>query len=136
MNIQTPSVFASTTATSGVQADAVIEAAWKRRQEAYIAYNAMPDDETAIAGTYTPAERKLWDTIDAAEAVIHEAVATTPRGVMLQLWCAMYHSVTGREDDAALTRGDFAAIDRLDNDLDWNVRLILAALRSLQKLEG
>lgn len=63
-------------------------------------------------------------------------MATTPRGVMLQLWCAMYHTVTGREDDEALTRGDFAAIDRLDSGLDWNARLTLAALRSLQTMEA
>lgn len=116
--------------------DAVIETAFRRRQAAYAAYNALPVKNEPVVDGYGPGERALWATIDQAEEIIRSTVASTPRGVMLQLWCAMYHTVSGREDDEAVTRGDFAAIDRLDSRLDWNARLTLAALRSLQAMEG
>ena len=120
----------------GATPDAAIEAAWQRRVEAYAIYNALPADTGPVVGGYAPGEREQWHIIDDAEEVIRSSVATTPRGAMIQLWCAMFHSVTGREQDDALTRGDFAAIDRLDGNLDWNARLVLAALRSLQSMEG
>lgn len=118
------------------EGDAVIEAAFARRQAAYATYNALPPDSGPAINGYGPGERELWDIIDEAEEIIRSHVATTPRGAMLQLWCAMYHSVSGREDDEAITRGDFGAIARLDGALDWNVRLMLAALRSLQSMEA
>jgi hypothetical protein len=118
------------------EGDAVIEAAFARRQAAYATYNALPPDSGPVVNGYGPGERDLWDIIDEAEEVIRSHVATTPRGAMLQLWCAMYHSVSGREDDETITRGDFGAIARLDGALDWNVRLMLAALRSLQTMEA
>jgi hypothetical protein len=116
--------------------DAAIETAWRSRQAAYATYNALPVENGPVVNGYGPGERELWAIIDEAEETIRSTVAATPRGIMLQLWCAMYHTVTGREDDEALTRGDFAAIDRLDNGLDWNARLTLAALRSLQMMEA
>ena len=117
-------------------ADAQIEAAWQRRVEAYAEFQSLPDDAEPVVDGYRPGERELWDVIDAAEEVIRSRVAKTPRGAMIQLWCVMYHSVTGRDEDAAVTRGDFAALDHADSTLDWNARLTLAAIRSLQAMEG
>lgn len=116
--------------------DAQIEAAWQRRVQAYAAYNALPADAGPVVNGFRPGESELWKVIDEAEEVIRSSIATTPRGAMLQLWCAMYHNITGREDDEALTRADFAALDRADGKLDWNARLTLSALRSLQAMEG
>ena len=116
--------------------DAAIEAAWQRRQAAYVAYNAIPPDYSPDAPSETPEEAKLWATVNESEDVIRSTTARTPRGAMLQLWCAMYHSVMNGDDDAALTRGDFAALDRMDEKLEWNARLVLAALRSLQTIEA
>ncbi|WP_066781275.1 hypothetical protein [Sphingomonas sp. CCH5-D11] len=130
-----PAVLAAP-ALSHTSADAAIEAAWQRRVEAYAAFHALPEDNGPIVDGYGPGEREQWDIIDEAEELIRSTAARTPRGAMIQLWCAMYHSVTGREDDEALTRADFAAIDRLDSSLDWSARLTLSALRSLQSMEG
>ncbi|WP_260598879.1 hypothetical protein [Sphingomonas endolithica] len=116
--------------------DAAIEAAWACREQAYAAYNALPDNNGPVVNGYGPSEREMWAIIDEAEETIRAAVATTARGAMLQLWCAMYNSVSGREDDEAVTQGDFAAIDRKDSGLDWNARLMLAAIRSLQAMEA
>lgn len=123
-------------ASSVTNGDVAIEAAFKRRRDAYTAFKALPERNGPVIEGYGPHERELWEVIDTAEHIIRTTTATTPRGVMLQLWCAMYHSVSGREDDEAIHAGDFAAVDRLDNDLDWNARLMLAALRSLQAMEA
>lgn len=117
-------------------ADAQIEAAWQRRVQAYAEFQSLPDDAEPVVDGYRPGERELWNVIDAAEEVIRSHVAKTPLGAMIQLWCVMYHSVTGRDEDAAVTRGDFAALDHADSTLDWNARLTLAAIRSLQAMEG
>jgi hypothetical protein len=135
-SIAAAGILASHTARALANPDADIEAAFQRRQQAYAAYNALPIDNQPVVDGYGPGERELMAVIDAAEDVIRRAVATTPRGVMLQLWCAMYHSITKSQDDDALTRADFAAIDRIDSDLDWNARLMLAGLRSLQAMEA
>lgn len=123
-------------ADAGTDADAVIEAAFARRHEAYAAYNALPLDSGPVVDGHGPHELELWEIIDAAEHVIRTTTAKTPRGVMLQLWCAMYHCVDDTENDEAVNRGDFAALDNLDNDLNWSARLMLAALRSLQAMEA
>ena len=124
------------TAPPSATRDIEIEAAWQRRVQAYDEFQSLPDDAEPVVDGYRPGERELWDVIDAAEEVIRSRVAKTPRGAMIQLWCVMYHSVTGRDEDAAVTRGDFAALDHADSTLDWNARLTLAALRSLQAMEG
>ncbi len=116
--------------------DAVIISAWKRRQDSYAAFIALPIYDGPVAAGYAPGERELWDIIDEAEEEIRSITATTPHGATIQLWCAMYHSITDRKGSDAVNRGDFAALDRMDGTLDWNARLMLAALRSLQSMEA
>ena len=117
-------------------ADAEMEAAWQRRQTAYAAYNAQPVDQPGLepGQVETPEEKRLWAIIDEAETVIRSTVAKTPRGVSIQLWCSLYHSVSGREDDEAITRGDIDRLESLEDALDWNAKLALAALRSLKAM--
>lgn len=118
--------------------DAAILGAWERRQNAYTAYHARPIDQPGLEpGEFnTPEEKRLWAIIEEAEEVIRSATATAVRGASIQLWTCLNHSVTGREDDAAITRGDLARLERIDTDLSWNARLALAALRSLQAMEA
>lgn len=118
--------------------DAALEAAWQRRQEAYAAYNAQPIDHLPLAPgeIETPEEKRLWGIINESEEVIRSTVARTPRGVSIQLWCCLYHSVSGATDDAAITRGDLAVLSADETALDWNVRLALSAQRSLIAMEA
>lgn len=116
--------------------DAALSKAWDRRQRAYAVYNAIPPNDTLDGPSMTPEEIRLWEIIDTAEEVIQSTTARTPHGASIQLWCALHYSILRREDDDAVTRGDLAAIDRHDSELDWNARLVLAALRSLQTMGG
>lgn len=117
--------------------DRAIVAAWDRRAAAYARYNALPIAERVEAPDYlSPEERAEWAIIDEAEAIIQATIAATPQGVACQVWTALHHSVTGREDDAALHRADLAALEARGEDLDWNVRLLLTALRSLKSMEA
>lgn len=127
-------LFATVPTLAFAQApDAAIEAAWQRRQSAYATYNAQPIDQPGIepGEVETPEEKRLWAIIDESEEVIRLTVAGTPRGVSNQLWCCLYHSVRGVADDAAITRGDLAVLSANEADFNWNVRLALAAQRSL-----
>lgn len=121
-------------AAFGTNTDAVLEHAWARRQEAYAAYNALPDEEWERGAGYAPEQDRLWVIIDEAEEVIRSTVAKTPRGAAIQLWVALYHSVTGREDDEAITRGDLVRLSKIEDGFDWSARMALAALRSLEAM--
>lgn len=124
---------AAAIAAPPADADAAILAAWERRQAAYVRYQVIPfaDDES---DPYSVEEKALWAIIDEAEEVIRSTVARTPKGVEIQLWVALYHSVSGREDDEAITRGDLGRLVELEPTFDWNARLAFAALRSLHAM--
>lgn len=115
--------------------DQAILDAWERREEAYRVYGAMGDHEVGRS-QMSPAEKRLWEIIDGGDEFIRSAVASTPRGVSIQLWVALYHSVTGRDDDAAISHGDLEQLTELEDRLDFNARMILAALRSLRAIEA
>jgi hypothetical protein len=120
-----------------INLDAAIIAAWERRQKAYTAYNALPLDNEPVIDDHGPGERKLWAEIDAAEEQIRSATAVTTRGAMIQLSCAVYHSLTQQSDVEALDRGDLEAIEAGGHGpADWSGRLALAALRSLMAMEA
>lgn len=110
--------------------DAAIIAAWERWQTAHAAYDALPYADEGC--DHTPEEAAQWAIIDAEEAVIQSATATTPEGVAIQLWLALYHSQTDRETCAAIMRRDLAGLEAEAIGFDWGARLIFAALRSLQ----
>lgn len=107
--------------------------AWQRRQAAYTLYNTLPYSEND--SDYTPEEKEQWAIIDATEKVIRETVARTPAEVSVQLWTSLQHTFTNREEDEAACFGDLAFFEARDEDLDWTVRLIIAALRSLKAME-
>lgn len=98
-------------------------------------YDALPHGDCP-SGAYTPAEQAQWDEMDAAEAIVHKAIASTPKGVELKLWLALGHTLTSREDDKAARDGNLAYFDAQDDHFDWNARLILSAIRSLRAMGG
>ena len=108
--------------------DYAIEAAWERRQTAYAAYQDADDLNE---------EQRFWSVVDEAEEVIRSSIALTGRGVLIQLWCSLYHSTAclSAKQDAVVTRGDFDALDAEDGALDWSARMMLAAMRSLKAME-
>lgn len=117
--------------------DAAILWAWERRQKALAAYNALPLNNEPVVKGYGPGERELWNVIDGAEKEIRSATATTPRGAMIQLQCAVFHSLTQQSDVEAFDRGDIAAIEAGEHGPEtWSGRLALAALRSLMAMEA
>jgi len=119
--------------------DAAMQIAWERRKAAFARYNALPfadDTEAAPAGIMTPAERECWDVIDSAERTIERSTATTPQAVAYQLWCAVSHTTSDRAQEAAAIQGDLATMTALHGELDWNTKLIVAAIRSLQAIEA
>lgn len=114
-----------------IAADATILAAWQRRVDARAEY-----EKIGVNGD-TPAEKRLWGIIDQAEEEIRATIATSPEGVMIQLWIAVDHSIMTREEDDACTTGDILYfVGEHDRRQDWNTRLALAAIRSLQAMCG
>lgn len=115
--------------------DAVLEAAWNRWRDARATYNAAPFandvEDPAQHDAAVAEENRLWAIMDEAEETIRATPAKTPRGAQIQLWIALVGSIDTREQDEALTRGDLAAILATEDRLDWNARLIVAALHSL-----
>lgn len=114
--------------------DDAILATWQRRVDAYRRHNLLPFSETDEP--YTPEEAAEWGIIDRAEETIRSTVASTPAGVAAQLWTALGHMVTPKAQDDATMRQDLAVFDAIDGEMDWNVRLVLAALRSLKAMEA
>ena len=104
--------------------------AWDRRVAAFLRYNALPNSETP-GDVYTPDEKAEWAIIDEAEEVIRSHVATTPAGVAVQLWSCLQHSMHYRWSEAACLARNLGPIEARGQELDWNVRLIIAAIRSL-----
>lgn len=114
--------------------DAAILDAWERRKAAYARYNALPDNKRDF--NRTPEEAAEWRIIDEAEELIRSTTARTPAGVATQLWVSLAHGSGDKESDVALEQGDLEYFDQLGSGADWNVRLAVAALRSLKAMEG
>lgn len=115
--------------------DAAILAAWGRRSVASAIYSGLPFSECPNAA-YTPEECEQVDVMDAAEIAICEATATTARGVEIQLWTALAHIEMDRDAEAAINIMDLDWFMMDEGRFDWNVRLILSALRSLRAMGG
>lgn len=116
--------------------DAAIMTAWGRHMAARARYDALPFSDVPGLLAYTPEELLELDEMDAAEAIVHKAIASTPKGVEVKLWLALGHTLTSREDDKAARDGNLAYFDAQDDHFDWNARLILSAIRSLRAMGG
>lgn len=127
--------IAAVPAVAASNPDAIILAAWERRNSALARNADLPIDvEKSEEGrTQTSA---IWSEIDAAEEVIRASTARTAEGVAVQLWVAMAHSVIDRESDVAMARRDLEYMVRHEGDMEWHERLVLSALRSLEAMEA
>lgn len=114
--------------------DAAILRAWETRRATFERYNALPFGETPDGDIMTPAERECWAIIDVAEDEIQAAVARTPLGAEIQCWLVLDHSVLGRADSSAVLRRDLGHFEAQGRDPDWNVLVLIAALRSLKAM--
>lgn len=115
--------------------DAELIAAWERRMAAWVRYNALPFSELPDE-THSPEEAECWAIIEDAEEVIRSSCAKSPRGVEIQLWTSLFHSASTSDDDnAAMERGDLGYFEGKGDSLNWNVRLAIAALKSLRAME-
>jgi hypothetical protein len=121
------------TPAAGATGDAEILAAWERRKAAFERWQSLPF--SGEDSDMSPEQEECWEIIDSAEEVIRGAVAESPRGVEIQVWTALCHIVRGTTmEGAALTRRDLAYFEAHDEEADYNVRMTLAALRSLRTM--
>lgn len=111
--------------------DAAILAAWDRRATAFLAARALPDDSTT--GGETDGQSAQWAIVDAAEAEIRAAIASTPRGAEIQLWTAATYIFDSADDEPPCYRGDLEYFEAQGDQRDWTDRLLIAALRSLRE---
>ena len=79
-------------------------------------------------------DRQLWQIIDPAEVAIQTGIAAGPDDVANQIKLALLHTLPLRDDEAVVLWGDTDSLCERSADLDWNVRLMLSALRSLQAM--
>lgn len=126
------------THVGGATADAAILAAQERRATAYLAMAMLKPDCRSGTGCASTEELKLLREINVAEEILAASVATTPAGVQAQVWAGLYRTLScaKADDDRAVLSGDLNHLEGLGAQLDWNTRLILSGLRSLQAMEA
>lgn len=111
-------------------ADAALLASYENWRQALAIYNVPRErDDNA-------AEQAAIDLICAEEERIRAATATTPKGVEAQLWVFMENSTTDQIDAGAIQRGDIQHFAKNTENFDWEVRLVIAAIASLQAMHG
>lgn len=115
--------------------DAAIIEAWEKRQVTLAEMRRLPPEDTEEPIEIESERDRLLSIMDEAEEAIRSQVATTPRGVSVQLLAALGSSLGGIEEEAAVTRGDIAWLTASEQCMSWNERLIVAALCSLQAME-
>lgn len=79
-------------------------------------------------------DRQLWQIIDPAEIAIQSGIATGPDDVVIQIKLALLHTLPIRDDEAVVLWGDVNSLSDRDTEFDWNARLMLSALRSLEAM--
>lgn len=126
----TAAVLAAPACARGANPDAALIAAWERRVQACGALDAIP--QHASPTVISAQERRLCAIIDAAETEIEAATALTPRGAEIQLWTALDHGICEDNQGRMLGWRGLQALGERPTDLDWDVRLVVAALRSLK----
>jgi hypothetical protein len=127
----------ATAPASAKGADAAILQAWATWQAGHREMRALQGDLPAEHGSaYSVEENRLWAIIDAAVERIRATTARSPRDVAIQLCIALCHTLTTDGAELALIEGNTTAIHRTDAEQDWETRLTLAALRSLEAMEA
>jgi hypothetical protein len=111
--------------------DADILAAWDRFSANRLAVFDLDEE----APDYDEREERLWNAIGDDEAFIGKAIANTPAGAEVQLWCILSHEVAG-DDEKSVLRRDLAHFDIHGSKLDWCPKLALQAIRSLRSMSA
>lgn len=119
----------ATTLTTNDDAD--ILAAWERFSANRLAILDLSEDDP----DYGEQESRLWDAIGDDEAFIGKAIANTPLGAEVQLWCILSHEASADSEPCALRR-DLAHFDVHGSKLDWCPKLALQAIRSLRSMSA
>ncbi len=79
------------------------------------------------------AQDSYWGRIDAAEIAILASTFRTRRTAELQLWIAWSHYRPSSSTIKKLVmQGDYAALTRRRGDLDWNEKMLFAAITTLR----
>lgn len=127
-NMEDAAAAAKARAITG--ADAALLTSYENWRQALAIYNVPRDrDDNA-------AEQAAIDLICAEEERIRAATATTPKGVEIQLWAFMENSTNALQDNDAIQRGDIQHFVDKEGDFDWEVRMVIAAIASLQAMHG
>lgn len=103
--------------------DLPIDQIWQDRCTTFRAFeNAPPmEDESAIA---------YWDRRNEAEVAILASPDTSARAAEIRLWVAWSHY--DETDRTEVWLGDAAALLPIRDDLDWNEKLLFAAILNLR----
>ena len=103
------------------------------------AFRAWQQAHAALAELRTAndeAEKTLWAAIDAADVEIQTLRATSPEAIATKLWLAIVHSTPDHETEEACCRRDLEWLEAQGKAPDWNLRLLISALRDLKSMEG
>jgi hypothetical protein len=102
--------------------DAAIIADFARWQLAHAERLELPDGAD---------EKDVWAVIDEADTRIQRTPAKTSQGIACKLWLAFVHIATDAQQEAAAIRGNLDWLEAQGGAVDWNLRLIVSALRDL-----
>ena len=115
----------SQSAVAAVRGAVAIEQHWQDRCAAYREFEADPDvlADNERANDY-------WDRIDVTEIAILNSPDTSIRAAELRLWVAWSHGEGGNR--AAVSQGDVPALIAIRSSMDWQEKLIFAAILNLR----
>lgn len=107
----------------------IMEQAWQKIKAARAAWHLATEDDEA-------AEQLHWQIVDSEEEVIRVTQGGTARSAEVKLWLSFLHSIRTRSEDANAIAEDVDALSADEGELDWNARLVLAAIRDLRAMQS
>lgn len=100
-------------------------------QDRCAAYRELEADERFLDSD--PVQKPYWRRIDTAEIAILASTFRTRRTAELQLWIAWSHyDPSSSTIERLVTQGDYAALAAMRGDLDWNEKMLFAAICTLR----
>lgn len=105
--------------------------------QAFEQWKTLHAERRALPPTgHADQELALWNRIDARDRQVRDLPATTPTGVACKLWIAITQNTPDHDPEDAAFRTDLAWFEAQGDALDWNLRCIVSALRSLKTMEA
>jgi len=105
-----------------------VERHWQDRCAAFREFEADAQvlDDQEVQDAY-------WRRIDAAEIAVLASTFRTRRTAELQLWIAWSHyEPSSSTVERLVMQGDYAALARMRAALDWNEKMLFAAITTLR----